>query len=206
MHIKRFRFKKLFIALSLFFVLIPSYGRGWHLLDKSEKNSSFYQIMPSDQDSQYRKVWWWIIFRDKKIAKSDGTRWDNYKLLYEVDCKNHCARGLYGVYYNEAEFVNKFPFNKDWQPAVPDSQGDYLIQTVCKKSPNGLFKSFEVDIKRELSSLRGNEDQSAIEESLAKGKWFLASAYKTKADEDNLVSILFLIKPAFVLINNIVRY
>jgi hypothetical protein len=65
-----------------------------------------------------------------------------------------------------------------------------LIGAVCDKSPN-YIKSVEVDIKRELSSLRGNEDQSAIKESLAKGKWFLASTKKLKIDEDDVVLITF---------------
>lgn len=190
MHIKRLPLKKLFVALSLFFVLIPSYGRGWQFFLGNATLSNFYQIISSDQDSQYLKVWWWMIFRDKQEA-SDGTRFDNGKLFYEVDCKNHRARLLYSVIYNEAEWVGQSRFNEDWEPGVPDTRYDSLIRAVCDKSPNYIFKPVEVDIKRELSSLRGNEDQSAIKESLAKAKWFLFSIHKYKIDEDNMVSIIF---------------
>lgn len=187
MHIKRFRFKKLFVALSLFFVLIPSYGRGWHFLEKAEEASDFYQIISSDQDSQYLKVWWWSIFRDK----IKDTLADNTKFFYEVDCKNHFLRPLYWYGYSEAELVAKSPVNEDWSPVAPDSIGDSFVQAVCKKPRNDFFEPVKVDIKKELSSLRGNEDQSAIEESLAKGKWFLSYATKMKMDENNLITINF---------------
>jgi len=158
MPIKRFRFKKLFVALSLFFVLIPSYGRGWHLMRKGPERSDFYQIMPSDQDSQYLKVWWWIILRDK--IKIKGALMDNTQFLYEVDCKNHFLRYLSVYVYNEAELIGQSRLNEDLQPALPDSLDNEFIQTVCNKPQNDFFEPVEVDIKKELSSLR---DQSAIE-------------------------------------------
>jgi hypothetical protein len=112
----------------------------WIEIGKSSISDETFYINSTyvSNDNNIVKVWikTTTIKTIKNKSKSSKKIKTDKKFLYEFDCQNNKLRILYAVYYNSSGNVidtyNPNEYALDWEIAIPDSLGEYLLNKACE--------------------------------------------------------------------------
>jgi hypothetical protein len=112
----------------------------WIEIGKSSISDETFYINSTyvSNDNNIVKVWikTTTIKTIKTKSKSSKKIKTDKKFLYEFDCQNNKLRILYGVFYNSSGNVidtfNPDEYSIDWEIAIPDSLGEYLLNKSCE--------------------------------------------------------------------------
>lgn len=112
----------------------------WIEIGKSSISNETFYINSTyvSNDNNIVKVWikTTTIKTIKNKSKSSKKIKTDKKFLYEFDCQNNKLRILYGVFYNSSGNVidtfNPDEYSIDWEIAIPDSLGEYLLNKSCE--------------------------------------------------------------------------
>ena len=130
------------ISFILFFISTNKIHsqENWIEIGKSSTSDETFYINSTyvSNDNNVVKVWIKTTTIKTIKNKSKGTKKikTDKKFLYEFDCQNNKLRILYGVFYNSSGNVidtyNPDEFSIDWEIAIPDSLGEYLLNKSCE--------------------------------------------------------------------------
>ena len=130
------------ISFILFFISTNKIHsqENWIEIGKSSTSDETFYINSTyvSNDNNVVKVWikTTTIKTIKNKSKSTKKIKTDKKFLYEFDCQNNKLRILYGVFYNSSGNVidtyNPDEFSIDWEIAIPDSLGEYLLNKSCE--------------------------------------------------------------------------